>query len=143
MSSIASEISDNEIEEALEANLGYIHRAVRYLKIKNKDTGRIVTSSDITARIDRSEHLKQVLADLRAYIMDEAEWTVVGRMLGRPEAMKRDINAAFALLEKYGSWKKNSDDGGAPIVLNFGPSFDNSQEWLDICKKKLEMSKVN
>jgi cell fate (sporulation/competence/biofilm development) regulator YmcA (YheA/YmcA/DUF963 family) len=134
---IEPEISDAEIEAALEANLGYVYRAIKQLKDKNKDTGRIITASDINARIDRSPHLKQVLADLKAYIIDEAEWTIVARMLGKNEAMKRDMNAAFALLERYGNWKKNGDSNSPPIVLNFGPSFENAQEWLDVCKNRI------
>lgn len=137
MSAVAPEISDEEIEKALEDNLGYVHKAIKDLKAKNAGTGRIITASEITSRIDRSEHLKQILADLRAYIVDEAEWTVVARMLGRNDAMKRDMNAAFAILERYGSWKKNNDGGSAPIVLNFGPSFNKSSDWLELCKNRI------
>jgi hypothetical protein len=131
------DFTDDEIIEALEINYGLITKAARYLNEQGKDFDRHISSNMITARLERSTDLRLRYEDIRKLIVDEAEWTVIAKMMGDQEAVRRNMLAAEMILTNLGNWnKKQEGDSDLPgVIVNLGPTFTTNEEWSDAYKK--------
>lgn len=130
------QFTDDEIIEALEVNYGLIAKSAKYLTEKGKDFDRYVSANMLTARINRSNDLKLRYEDIKRLVIEEAEFTVIAKMMGDADVVRRNILAAEMILVNLGAWGKKQDTTDLPgVIVNLAPSFTSTEEWQETYKK--------
>lgn len=132
------DFTDDEIIEALELNYGLITRAARYLNEQGKDFDRRISSGMIETRLERSVDLRLRYEDIRKLIVDEAEYTVIAKMMGDQEVVRRNMLAAEMILTNLGNWNRKQSDSDTDlpgVIVNLAPTFTTKEEWSDAYKK--------
>ena len=130
--------TDDEIIKAIELCYGLVHKASRYLNQNSIIVGRKISASQINKRIELSERVKEAYQEARNLVIDEAEYTIISKMLGHKSSARKDMNAALLILRQYSlNWKESqTSKDGNNVFVNLGPNFS-TQDW----KEKFESLK--